>query len=195
MKSDLRQEINAILNPFAAEAIARGVIRALNDKHGPLQDQFERFFFEQNKLKTTSIVSFGLRPLVSPVSDWGLFGRWDPAKQVMIKEGKDDAVLAEYIEYCRNSVNTIFSAFKRHLPNSRWTADRSVDGNFLNTTNVNGVISLLRRIAKDGDVYDFAGYDEKLKGVDGFTFDFKSSQYGALGEKLYEQFFKPKATP
>lgn len=192
VKSDLRQEINAILNPFSAEAIARGVIRALNDKHGPLQDQFERFFFEQNKLKTTSIVSFGLRPLVSPFSDWGLFGRWDPAKQVIIKEGKDDAVLSEYIEYCRNAVNTIFSAFKKHLPNARWTADRSVEGSFLNTTNVNGVISLLRRIAKDGDTYDFAGYDEKLNGVDGFTFDFKSSQYGALGEKLYEQFFKIK---
>lgn len=195
VKSDLRQEINAIWNPFAAEAIARRVIRALNDKHGPLQDQFERFFFEQNKLKTTSIVSFGLRPLVSPFSDWGLFGRWDPAKQAKLKDGKDETALAEYIEHCRSEVNTIFSAFKKHLPNGAWTADRSVEGNFLNTTNVNGVIALLRRIAKDGDTYDFSGYDEKLNGVAGFTFDFKSSQYGALGEKLYDRFFKAKVVP
>jgi len=51
VKSDLRQEINEILNPFAAEAIARGVIRVLNDKHGPLQDYFERFSSSRTNLR------------------------------------------------------------------------------------------------------------------------------------------------
>jgi len=45
---------------------------------------------------------------------------------------------------------------------------------------------------KDGGTYDFDGYDGKLKGVDEFAFDYKSSQYGALGEKLYDTFFKVK---
>jgi hypothetical protein len=65
-------------------------------------------------------------------------------------------------------------------------------GSFLNTTNVNGVIALLRRITKDGPTLDFEGYDSHLSGLATFDFNFKSSQYGALGEKLYETFFKTK---
>lgn len=192
-KSDLRQEIGAILNPFSPEAVARRVIRAINDEHGALQDQFERFFFEKNKVKTTSIVSFGLKPLVSPTSDWGLFKRWDATKQQEFKSAKDETILIDYVNYCRAEINSLFGAVRKNLPKARWTADRSVPNSFLNTTNVNGIIALLRRITKDGPPLSFDEYDSHLSGLAEFDFNYKSSQYGALGEKLFEKFFVSKS--
>jgi DGQHR domain-containing protein len=189
VRSDIRQAINALLSPFSSEAIAKLVMRMLNDEHGPLRDQFERFTFEKNKVKTASIVSFGLRPLVSPTSEVGLFKLWDAEKQAKLLEGKDEAVLNEYANFCRVEINTLFSAVRHRLHPSRWTADRSVAGSFLNTTNINGVVALMRRITKAGELHDFDHYSSKLDGLQTFAFNFKSSQYGALGDKLYDQYF------
>ena len=189
VKSDIRQEINALLSPFSAEAIAKQVMRLMNDQKGPLQDQFERFSFERNKVKTASIVSFGLRPLVSPNAEYGVFKLWDFEKQKELLQGKNEAVLTEYAEFCRSEINTLFRAVKHRLPDARWTADRSVPDAFLNTTNINGLIALMRRIVKGGSTFDFETYQTRLSGIDQFKFDFKSSQYGALGDKLFEEYF------
>ncbi|WP_164681898.1 DGQHR domain-containing protein [Fuscovulum blasticum] len=189
VRSDIRQEINALLSPFSSEAIAKLVMRMLNDEHGPLRDHFERFTFEKNKVKTASIVSFGLRPLVSPTAEAGLFKLWDAGKQAKLLEGRDVALLNEYAAFCRTEINALFSSVRHRLTSTRWTADRSVEGSFLNTTNINGVIALLRRITKTGKLHDFEYYSGKLEDLDSFVFNFKSSQYGSLGDHLFDSFF------
>jgi len=189
-KSDLKQEISLVINPFAPESIAKSVVNYLNDKHGPLTDQFERFFFEKELLKTTSVVSFAIRPLTNPTTKQSLFGLWqEPEKQLLLSDERFD-LLEKYVAFCSAEISKIFSAVKENIPKDRWTADRKVSGYFLTTANVNGVIGCLRRIVAAGSLYAFSDYQHRLKNIGQFKFgSYRSSQYNRMGEKLFETYF------
>jgi DGQHR domain-containing protein len=84
-KSELTQAINQIIKPFAVDSIARDVLDALNDGTGALADKFARHHFDADLIKTTSIVSYGLRPLVRPNSTGPIFSKWaDGARETFI---------------------------------------------------------------------------------------------------------------
>jgi hypothetical protein len=70
-KSDLKQAIGLILHPFAPESIAREVVNYLNESSGPLVGQFEKHFYEKNKLKTTSVVSYAVKQVVNACARCG----------------------------------------------------------------------------------------------------------------------------
>lgn len=110
-KTDLKQEINLILKPYDTDSIAKKVLNGLNMK-GPLEDVFERYFFDKYKLKTTTIVSYGLRPLVRLADDGPLFSKWAGSSKEKVKEGKDDVELANYIAYCVSELNLFLAASK-----------------------------------------------------------------------------------
>lgn len=189
-KSDLKQEINIVINPFAAESIAKRVLNYMNDMPGPLQDEFERFFFEKDKLKTTSVVSFAIKPLVAPKSDQSLFALWDQPEKAEVINGSSDNMLEEYVEFCAKEINHIFSAVKSKLPTLRWTADRKFQGRFLTTTNVNGIISCLRCITADRKHFSVIEYMSKFEKIDDFPFDiYKTSHYQKMGKDLYNKYF------
>jgi hypothetical protein len=76
-KSNLKQSINVILKPFAEESIATRVLSSLDRSSGPLSGFIERYWFDEHKLKTTSIVSFALKPLVKLNGNDTLFRRWE----------------------------------------------------------------------------------------------------------------------
>lgn len=188
-RSDLKQEINLIINPYSADSIAKRVVNYLNDNHGPLRDEFERFFFEKGKLKTTSVVSFALRPLVSPTSKTSLYRLWDDPDKGAITKGSDPLKVTEYVKFCGAEINKLFSAVKANLPAERWTADRKQPKKFLATANVNGVLGALRRVAAAGTLESFDVYRSKMVGVADFPFDtYKSSQYNRMGVKIYSKF-------
>src|SRR5690606_30495183 len=65
-KSELKQAINQLIRPFLADSIARDVLDKLNDGQGALSGNFSQSFFDAGGLRTTSVVSYGLRPLVRP---------------------------------------------------------------------------------------------------------------------------------
>lgn len=188
-RSDLKQEISLVINPFAPESIAKRVVNSMNENNGPLVDQFERYFFEKEKLKTTSVVSFAIKPLTSPQSKQSLFALWDhPEKNKIFEE--DASILEAYVQFCVGEINKIFSAFKKKLPDGRWTADRKKPGDFLTTTNVNGVTSCLREIVGAGKLYSFDEYTSLLGDVKEFKFEaFRSSQYNRMGKRLFADFF------
>ncbi|TAU81952.1 DGQHR domain-containing protein [Rhizobium leguminosarum] len=192
-KSDLKQEINLIINPYSPDSIAKRVANYLNDNHGPLRDEFERFFYEKGKLKTTSVVSFALRPLVSPHSKSSLYRIWPDAEKAKVLNGTSQEKLQEYVRFCGGEINKLFSAVKSNLPAERWTADRKQEQRFLATVNVNGVLGALRRVAGSGNLETFEDYKEKLKGLHTFAFEsFKSSQYNRMGEKIYNEYLRSK---
>ncbi len=66
--SDLTQEIKVLIDPFDPVSIAKQVMEKLGED-GPLFGHVERYFYEKGKLKTSSIVSFGIRPLVKLEGD------------------------------------------------------------------------------------------------------------------------------
>jgi DGQHR domain-containing protein len=189
-KSDLKQEINIIINPFSAESIARKVVNYMNDCPGPLRDEFERFFFENDKLKTTSVVSFAVRPIVNPTKSNSLYGVWKHANKAQLANCTDQTLLAEYVQFCATEINHILAGVRASLDKSLWTADRKLQNRFLTTTNVNGVISCLRRLVANGKVYTVEEYREKFRDLANFDFGkYHSSQYNRMGEELEKLYF------
>lgn len=195
-RSDLKQEINLVINPFAQDSVAKRVVNYMNDVSGPLRDEFERAFYDKDKLKTTSVVSFGVRPLVGTTGEDSLFRLWAHADKNVLIKGEDHALLAEYVKYCATEINHFLAACRNVLPKDWWTAEKGNPNRFLTTTNVNGLIACLRRVSRAGTLADVDGYSEKLNGLEQFDFKkYKSSQYNRMGEAIYAKHFAQTAAP
>jgi len=189
-KSDLKQAIGLLLNPFSAESIAKDVLNHLNENNGPLFDSFERYFFEKSKLKTTSIVSYAIKPIVKLSGDDTFFKGWKQTGKAALTDGKDLELRSKYVEYCAKHLNVFFSAVKKAIPSQRWTGDKSVSNRMLTTTNINGLVICLRKLLETEGVGDFAHYDSKFGSkLAAFPFStYKSSQYTRMGQDLFDKF-------
>ena len=72
----LRQDIETIVRPFSGIAVARRVIAELA-KRGPYAGLFQLAYFDSAaKIKTSSIVSYGMRPLIKFDGNDSLFSAW-----------------------------------------------------------------------------------------------------------------------
>jgi len=190
-KSDLKQVIGLLLYPFSPESIAKDVLNHLSENHGPLFDCFERFFFEKNKLKTTSVVSYAVKPIVRLTANDSFFRVWkQPGKSDLLQE-RDLDLKNKYVEFCAKQLNIFFSAAKAAVPGHRWTTDKGVEKRLLTTTNINGLIICLRKIIEADRLHDFDFYKSKFGDrFERFTFeDYHSSQYTRMGQDLYDRFF------
>lgn len=188
-KSDVKQAIGLILNPYSPESIAKDVVNRLNDQ-GPLADMFERYFFDKHKLKTTSVVSYGIRHLVNLSREDSLFETWSHSRKSRVTKERDMRLRNEYVEYCVRQINEFIGAVRDVLPNKkRWTSDKKASG-ILTTTNVIGFIVCLRKIVERGSVHKFPYYRKKLLNLHEFSFgEYHSSQYVRMGEALYDTYF------
>lgn len=192
-RSDLKQAIGVLLQPFSQDSIARRIVNSLNDK-GALGGQFERYFFDSGKIKTTTIVSYGVKPLIKLSGDDSLFSAWDaPNKQALI-DAPTEALASEYVKFCTSEINKFVSAIKANIsPADRWTADQKVKGRMLTTTIINGFIVCLRLLVQNNKLHSFDWYKARLDSVKLNKFPFssyKSSQYGSLGQDMFKTFFE-----
>jgi DGQHR domain-containing protein len=190
-KSDLKQAIGILLQPFSQDSIARQIINSLNEK-GPLSNEFERYFFDTGKIKTTSIVSYGLKQLIKLGGEDTLFKAWDHPSKAQLVDHPTEKLAAEYIKFCASEINIFIGAVKNCVPPERWTANSKVKGRMLTTTVLNGFINCLRLIVENKKLYSFETYKNKFVSSDLSKFPFspyKSSQYRSLGESLYQRFF------
>lgn len=191
-RSDLRQAIGVLLHPFSPDSIARQVVNALNDK-GALGGEFERYFFDKGKIKTTTIVSYGLKPAIKLSGDDSLFKAWNISDKQNLIDAPTDALVSDYVKFCATEVNLFISAIKAALPKERWTADKKIKGRMLTTTILNGFIVCLRLLVQHQRLHSFDWYKSKLdpETLNKFPFStYKSSQYGSLGQAMYEKFFE-----
>lgn len=188
-KSDLKHAISLILNPFSTESIATALINRLNDQ-GPLQDMFEKYFYEKDKIKTTSIVSYGLKQIVKLNGADSLFAVWKNENKDTLIEGKNHELLNQYIVFCSTEINVFLGAIKSLLADKQWTIDKKEASKILSTTTINGFIVFLRKIIEAGKLSDFKGYKTKISNIEKFPFKkYKSSQYGSLGSDLYSKHY------
>jgi DGQHR domain-containing protein len=189
-KSNLKQAIGLVLEPFAAESIATGVMTALDSSGGPLDGQIERYWFDQNKLKSTSVVSFGLKPLVKTTGTDSIFALWSHPKKEEMVPNEDHELLNEYIKYCVAQIDMILAAAKNNVPKENWTTDKSVSGRMLTTTNINCLLICLRLLIENDKAKGFKFYDGRLKNISKFKFsDYHSSQYNKMALAIYEKHF------
>ncbi|MFC5456315.1 hypothetical protein [Prosthecobacter fluviatilis] len=191
-KSDLKQAIGLVLKPFSSESIAKAVIHKMNCR-SPLEGCFEEYFFEKDKVKTMSIVSYGLKPLVKLSGNDSFYSIWDdPQKSNLLKED-DRPLLEKYIDYCSSQICIFMSAVKASISPSHWTTDKKCKEKILTTSVINGLVICLRLLIQNNMISDFAGYKRSLAKLSSFNFSqYKSSQYAAMARDLYSNFFETK---
>jgi DGQHR domain-containing protein len=188
-RSDVKQAIELLLNPYSPESIAKDIVNRLND-HGPLAGMFERYFFEKGKLKTTSVVSYGIRHVVNINRDDSLFRTWRRSGKEKLTSKRDMKLRNEYVEYSVSQINEFMGAVQDALPKSLWSTSKKAGGLLTTTTLVGFVVCLRRIIHRGGRVHRFEYYRPKLEGLQRFSFgEYHSSQYVRMGEELYNTYF------
>jgi DGQHR domain-containing protein len=188
-KSQLKQAIGLVLDPFASESIAARVLSQLA-KSGPLAGFVEQHFYDTNKLKTASIVSFALKPLVKPTGTDSLFSIWQHVAKADVAAGKNDEALADYTTFCATTINGGLIAIRKNLSQGRWTTDRNVEKRVLATTYVNSFLISFRLLIEKNVSLSSDFLEEKFVGIDEFDFSiYHSSQYKRMAQKIVETHF------
>ena len=178
------------MNPFSSIAISKHVLNQLNQS-GPLADLFEEHWFEKSKLKTASIISFGLRPLVKIGGADTLFKVWKGKnKKALQNQEENYEVLKAYKEFCAVQVRNIFIGLRTNIDKQYWKIDRSDPKAILTVTTINGIINCLRILIENKKEGDVAYYTNGFSKITGFNFKgYKSSQYRKMGEDIYKLCF------
>lgn len=196
-KSDLKQTIELILNPLSTTAISKEIVNRLAAK-GPLEDLLQTHFFDPpNKIKTTSIVSYGLRPLVKLEGDDSLFSAWSDSGKAKLTDGGTSPVerkeiLERYILFCLDTINAFLIAMKLKTGPEKWRLMETRKAQFLNPTVLNGFFVCIRRLAEKSNLSSRETYERKLVNIDTFNFSkYRSSGWRAMGDDIYARCFSP----
>lgn len=191
--ASLRQSIEVILRPKSTIAIAKSVIERLS-RSGALKDLLQvHQFDESGKIKTSSIVSYGLRPLVKFDGSDSLFSIWDDERKGNLLLVNDEEpyqeVLNSYVEFCAKQINNLLLAAKMCWGINDWKLE-SENRLILSPTAINGFIVCLRLLISSGLTGSKEFYEEKLQGIADFPFDeYKSSHWKSLGERIFDEYF------
>ena len=157
---------------------------------GPLAGHVETFFFDKGMLKTSSIVSFALVPLLKTTGSDTLFKLFKHPEKAGILDGSSEEALQEYLQFATTSISIFLSAVKANVDSVRWTPDRAVSNRLLTVTYVNAFLITLRKIIEKGGPFTFDALKGKLAGIGAFPFKtFHSSQYNRMAEKIFDKHF------
>jgi DGQHR domain-containing protein len=186
---DLKQEIEVVLSPFSPTAIGKQVIQRLA-KVGPLADHIETYFYEKGKLKTSSIVSYGLGPLLKMGGTDSLYSIFSHPEKNKLAARESQTALDAYLQFSVTHINMFLSAVRANVADDRWTSDRSRPNRLLTVTYINAFLITLRLLVANKKPTDFQTLKQKLVGIGRFNFKaFHSSQYNRMAEKLYLDHF------
>jgi hypothetical protein len=164
--------------------------KTLLAKKGPLEGFVEQYFFDTNKLKTASIVSYGLKPLVKTSGTDSIFAIWFHTGKDDVGLGKNSEALDAYISFCASTINRVLGAIRQNLSKGRWTTDSKVEKRVLSTTYVNSFLILARLLIEKNKSLTEADLKKGLSGIDNFDFSlYSSSQYKRMAEKIAETHF------
>lgn len=190
----IQQEIQMQTKPFSSIAIGKCILKILNE-HGPLVNFIEMYTYEKGKIKTASIVSFGLKPLIK-IDDSkadSLYRIWENENKVNLMDinCQDYTLLDNYKRFCANKISEVLSAFKTCLDSTSWQPyNAKTSTGFLTVTFINGVLNLIRLLIENDKLTDFETYKKHLASIKDFNIkQYKSSQYRKLGEDMYNEFF------
>jgi DGQHR domain-containing protein len=195
IRSQLRQEIELMISPFSSVAIAKRILLGLN-QNGALSNMIEQYSFERGKIKTASIVSFGLKPLIKledVKSKDSLYSLWDnhtDKHKLIEKNSEEYDLLTAYIQFCIEKIRDLLNAVKIKLDNDKWESSTTPNG-YLNVTFINGFLNVLRLLIENNKTGDIELYKSRLDKINSFDFKkYKSSQYRKMGQDIYDKYFK-----
>ena len=186
----LKQDIEFMLHPFSGTSISKYILNKLNES-GPLDTMLEQYWYEKTKIKTSSIISFGLRPLVKFDGNDSLFAKWTNPKKDTLRKAENYNLLKGYRDFCVDEVRNIFIGLKANVDKKDWVMDRSSTSAILNVTTINGIINCLRLLIENRKTGDVEYYKNKFVKIEGFNFKgYKSSQYRQMGLDIYKRCFE-----
>jgi DGQHR domain-containing protein len=186
---ELKQEIEVVLNPFSPIAIGKQVIQRLA-MLGPLSGEVESFFYDKGKLKTSSIVSYGLGPLLKMSGADSLYATFSHPEKKKLASGESQAALDAYLQFAVTNINMFLSAVRTNVAKERWTTDRTRPDRLLTVTYINAFLITLRLLITNKRTIEFDQLRTALTGVGKFNFKaFHSSQYNRMAEQLYSKHF------
>lgn len=189
---ELKQAIKMMVDPFDEVAIAKAVVTRLAEK-GPLSGKLSTHFFaRRGKLRTASIVTYGLQQLVRPVSYPGsLFNIWAGAGKKGILNKTDADALERYIQFAVTEINAFLEGF-RTAHEGLWTLDQR-KSRALSTTGINGLIYCFRKIVEKNRLSKPEKYARAFAHMavsfSPALFSYKSSHWAKLGNQLFEDSF------
>lgn len=190
--SQLQQELDLIVSPFSTTAIGKLIVIGLN-KNGPLENKLELHSYETQKVKTASLVSFGLKPLIKfgDKTHDSLFSIWDNPNKIDFATSENLNLREEYVNFCVEKIRDIFIALKDNMPSSMWnTYNPQTREGCLSITFINGILNVLRCIIKNQEkLPSIDEYRVAFKNIKEFNFrNYKSSHYTSMGKDIYKQY-------
>lgn len=193
-RSALKQDIEVIIRPTSTMAIAKRVIQRLG-KSGPYKDRLQTNYFDPpTKIKTSSIVSYGLRPIVKLEGNDSLFRAWPNARKESLKGSQpttDAELIDEYVDFCAKKLNEFMLEVKLKMGAVSWDLNAKPRSHLLSTTAISGMIVCMRRIISAGLPLTAESHRMRLTNVETFNFSsYKSSQWQRLGTELFEKHYK-----
>jgi DGQHR domain-containing protein len=148
----LRQEIEVVLEPYSPTAIGRQVMQHLASS-GPLSGHVESYFFDKGKLKTSSIVSYGLGPLLKLNGNDSLFRIFEHSDKSIVGTAGGEVPLQEYIKFSASKIGAFLNAVKANVDSARWTTDGKRKNRLIAVTYINSFLITMRHIiAAGGDL-------------------------------------------
>ena len=196
ISSQLKQDIDVMISPFSVTAVCKIIISKLNES-GPLADLIAVHSYDVGKLKTASIVSYGLIPLVkyddSPESD-SLYRIWpNPDKKKLNKDSENFELRKQYVDFCAEKIRDILIAVKKIVQKELWRVyDPKQKQGSLSVTFINGFLNVIRcQIKNTGSLLSPEEYYERLKDIQIDKLkEYKSSQYNKMGKAIYNAYIK-----
>jgi len=184
----IKQAIGLVLDPFSNESIATRVLSELAKK-GPLCGFIEQYFYDTDKLRTASIISYGLKPLVKTAGEDSVFAIWRHPEKEDITSGKNEAALEDYVNFCVSTINSILGSIRQNL-NVRWTTDTKVPNRVISTTYINSFLIVARLLIWRRKSIDHKSLAKAFIGLDEVDFAaYRSSQYKRMADKIIETYF------
>lgn len=175
--TQLRQDLETIINPETPLAIARTVVTRLS-KEGALAGMMQMSQFDPaDKISSGSLGPYVVKPLVRKNS--ALYKKWDSTGARNLNETKDRK---EYIEFCVLEIKRLLAGASGHMK-EKWNS--VPNGGVLSTTVVGGLFLLLDRLVKEGSTPSSIDYDSKLKNIASFDFaPYTGSSWSKLSTAL-----------
>lgn len=194
-KSALKQTIEVLLNPFSTIAIAKEIMNQLS-RRGPLGGLLQNNFFDPpDRIKTTSIVSYGLRPLVKADGSDSLYAAWQNKNKTLLTDRTANIeerkkVLENYVEFCTTEINDFLIEAKLAIGPEKWRPSTPKDRQILGPTIINGFFVCMRHLIEGGHKRGRTHFATKLGPLATFKFSiYKSSAWKTLGDKLFTTCF------
>lgn len=187
--SALKHNIELSLDPFSPISIAKHVMNQLNEA-GALASLFELYWYEKDKIKTATIISFGLRPIVKLSGNDSFYYLWKNSNKKELKKGKNYELLHEYQNFCVKELRLLFSALKYNFPKERWAVSKRGNDAVLNLLFINASINCLRQLIKNHMNGNFQYYRDKFKNIHLFDFStYKTTHYNRMGVDWFNLYF------